>query len=245
MSEKVVKIEGIILSEKSYGETSKILNILTKEKGIIGVMSKGCKRIKSPLRSVSSVFTYAIFSLNYKEDKLSTLISADVINPLLNIRKDINKISYLNFICELSNQVIKQTQSNKVYELLINSVIKIEEGFDPLVITNILELKYLNFLGIEPNLDGCTVCGTQNVITLSTSSGGFVCLKHLNNEYIVSNKTIKIIRMLKYVDVSKISKINIKDDVKKEINDFLDEYYDKYTGLYLKSKKFIEKLVNL
>ena len=28
MSEKVVKIEGIILSERSYGETSKILNIL-------------------------------------------------------------------------------------------------------------------------------------------------------------------------------------------------------------------------
>ena len=245
MSMELIKIEGIILSEKSYGESSKILNILTKEKGIIGVISKGCKKIKSPLRSVSSVFTYAVFSLNYKEDKLSTLISADIVNPLLNIKKDISKISYLNFICELSNQVIKQTQSNKIYDLLINSILKIEEGYDPLVITNILELKYLNFLGIEPNLDGCTICGTENVITLSTNSGGFVCLKHLNNEYIVSNKTIKIIRMLKYVDISKISKIDIKDDIKKEINNFIDEYYDKYTGLYLKSKNFLKKLVNL
>ena len=51
--------------------------------------------------------------------------------------------------------------------------------------------------------------------------------------------------MLKYVDISKISKIDIKEDVKKEINNFIDEYYDKYTGLYLKSKNFLEKLVNL
>ena len=28
-----------------------------------------------------------------------------------------------------------------------------------------------------------------------------------------------------------------------EINKFLDEYYDKYTGLYLKSKDFLKNIV--
>ena len=32
---------------------------------------------------------------------------------------------------------------------------------------------------------------------------------------------------------------------KDEINDFLDDYYDRYTGLYLKSKKFLKTLESL
>ena len=43
------KIEGIIISTVDYKESSKIINILTKEEGIIGVIAKGSKNIKSQL----------------------------------------------------------------------------------------------------------------------------------------------------------------------------------------------------
>ena len=75
--------------------------------------------------------------------------------------------------------------------------------------------------------------------------GGFVCLKDYDNEYIVSDKTIKVIRMLKYVDIKKIKRVSLTSKVKEEINNFIDEYYDKYTGLYLKSKDFLKNVVNL
>ena len=51
--------------------------------------------------------------------------------------------------------------------------------------------------------------------------------------------------MFYYVDLSKISKLDLSKDVTREINQFLDEYYDTYTGLYLKSKKFIKNLQKL
>ena len=51
--------------------------------------------------------------------------------------------------------------------------------------------------------------------------------------------------MFYYVDLSKISKLDLSKDVIREINQFLDEYYDTYTGLYLKSKKFIKNLQKL
>ena len=83
-------INGVVIGEKPYGETSKILNIITKENGVIGVIAKGAKRLKSPLRSVSEIFTYACFQISYKEDKLSTLISADIIDSFSNIKKEIS-----------------------------------------------------------------------------------------------------------------------------------------------------------
>ena len=66
-----------------------------------------------------------------------------------------------------------------------------------------VELKYLSFLGISPKLNGCVICGSENVITISSDKGGFVCKKHITNDYIVSQKTIKLIKLLEYVDISK------------------------------------------
>lgn len=239
---EMIEVEGIVIDEKPYKESSKILNIITKEKGVIGVIAKGSKRLKSPLRSVSERFCYANFNISYKENNLSTLISADVINPFRNIKKDIIKVSYLNFLSELTNGVIKQNDDKRIYDIYLSAILKIEEGFDPMVITNILELKYLSFLGVSPKLNGCVICGNEKVVTVSSDKGGFVCKDHALNDYIVSDKTIKLIRLLEYVDISKISKLDVSDEVKKEINNFIDDYYDRYTGLYLKSKTFLKSM---
>ena len=69
-----VRIKGIVLSETPYSETSKILNILTNEYGLIGVISKGSKNIKSKLRGISNKMNYCEYTINYKENGLSTLI---------------------------------------------------------------------------------------------------------------------------------------------------------------------------
>jgi len=245
---KIEKVEGIVVTEKDYGETSKIIDIITKEHGLISVMSKGSRKMKSNLRGISSKLTYGYFHIYYKEGKISTLIDADVINGFKAIRSDLLKISYVSFICELTGQVIKQQISdsdfNEVYDLFISSLIKINEGFDAMIITNILELKLLPFLGVNPIIDECAICGdVTSIVTVSADKFGFLCKNCRTNEYIVSDKTIKFIRMFYYVDISKISKLDISDKIKNEINYFIDEFYDKHTGLYLKSKQFLKKML--
>lgn len=242
----MIEVEGIVVSETNYSETSKVLNVLTKEHGLIGIMSKGCRNIKSPLRSVSTKLTYGKFIIYYKENKLSTLKEITLINSFKNLKKDITQISYASYLLELSTQVSKQNDNPKIFTLLIDALKKIEEGFDPLVILNILELKYLDYLGITPIIDSCAVCGNKNnIVTLSSYKGGYICKNCYNHEKIVSEKAIKLIRMFFYVDISKITKLEISESAKNEINIFLNDYYDRYTGLYLKSKKFIRDLQKL
>ena len=209
-------------------------------------MAKGCKNIKSPLRSVTSKLTYGKFIIYYKEGKLSTLKEVSIINSFKNLKKNIAGISYAAYLLELSEGVLKQSKNKKIFDLLIDSLIKIDEGYDPLVIMNILELKYLDFLGVMPILDECAMCGSKHaIVTLSSYRGGYVCENCYTNEKKVSDKTIKLIRMFYYVDISKISKLDISPSSKNEINIFLDDYYSRYTGLYLKSKKFIQNLQKL
>ena len=129
-------VEGFVINEIPYGETSKIINVLTKEHGIIGVLAKGAKSMKSKFRASTGRYSYANFEIYYKEDKLSTLTSVDVINPLKNIHSDLTLISYTTYISDLVNQVVKQSYSKKIYDLFINTILNLEKKLDPVVVTN-------------------------------------------------------------------------------------------------------------
>ena len=239
---EIINVEGIVLKSVKYNESSKIINILTKEYGLIGVMAKGALKPKSSLRVLSENFSYASFQISYKKDKISTLIEADTIDYFLNIKSDLEKYSYLNYLAELTYNVYKENSSADIYDIFKNAILKIEEGYNPKVITNIVEVKYLDYLGIGLYLDGCVVCAKTSVSTISISKGGFVCANHrgIDKEYLPN--TIKMIKAYYYVDISKISDLKIKEDVINEIDEFLTLYYKEYTGLYLKSKKFLKDI---
>ena len=51
-----------------------------------------------------------------------------------------------------------------------------------------------------------------------------------------------MIRLYYYVDIKNITKLEVKKEISEEINHFLEDYYDRFTGLYLKSKDFLKKI---
>ena len=106
--------------EIDYKESSKIINILTKEYGVIGLIARGTKQVKSKLAGVTSKLTYGCFHLNYRENGLSNLIEVDVIDRFKNIRKDIDLMSYSLYLLELAAKVYKHDDNNLIYDMLID-----------------------------------------------------------------------------------------------------------------------------
>ena len=238
-----IKVKGIVINDTNYSESSKILNILTENLGFVSVISKGCRNYKSKLRSSSCKLTYGYFYLNYKENGLSTLTEVDIINDFKNIKTDLKRLGYSTYLIDLARQVVKQNENSERFNILEAALLKIEKSFDPVVITNIAELKYLSFLGVAPVFDKCAVCGgNKDIITVNSDAGGYICKNCYTTEYIADEKTLKLLRMFNFVDISKIKELNILDKNKKEINKFLEDYYTKYTGLYLKSKDFLSQI---
>ncbi len=240
---KIESFLGIILSETNYSNSSKILNVLTDQYGLVGILSKGCRNIKSKLRGVSQKLVYGTFHVYYKENGLSTLIGIDICDSFSHLMTDLEKISYASYILDLVGQVARQNEDSQIFFLLRDTLVKINEKFHPMIMTNILELKLLDYLGVRPSIDCCSICGSdKGIVTLSSDQGGFICKNCYQNETIVSEKVIQVIRMYYYVDISNISKLDVPSSIVFEINQFLENYYDRYTGLYLKSKDFIRQI---
>lgn len=236
------KIKGVIVSEYPFEDNSKIINIFT-ENGLLGVIAKGAKKVRSPFFSTTTKFNYGSFNINYKENGLSKLIDADTINSYNNIKKDIVKISYVTYITELVTKVYKHDGNKNIYKLYLDCLDKINDNYNPEAITIILRLKLLDYLGIMPIIDRCVVCGnTHDIVTMSSYLGGYVCKNCLRNEKVISTKSIKLIRMLYLVDLSKLNKLDISKDVLKELEEFTEDYYDRYSGIYLKSKILLDTI---
>ena len=64
----IKKLEGIIVSEVDYKESSKIVNVFTKDLGIIGCYARGSKKIKNSLNNANK-FAYGYFYINYSQLK--------------------------------------------------------------------------------------------------------------------------------------------------------------------------------
>lgn len=239
------KIRGIVVSEVPYKDSSKVLNILCEE-GVIGVVSKGCKRINSPLRVISNKLTLGEYVIYYNESKLSTLKEGSVIDNFNNIKNDLNKISHATYITDLVNQVMKQNADPTVFSLYVSALKKIDEGINETVVMNILEIKLLDYLGVGINLNGCAKCGsTREIVTIDPDVGGYICKNCYTNEIIYDERVRKMLRMYYLVEIDSIRELKIKDYVIDSINKFLSVYYDRYTGLYIRSKEFLDRNIKI
>lgn len=233
-------VEGIVLNETNYSETSKILNILTKEYGYISVMAKGARNIKSKIRGISMKLVYANFTITYKENGISLLHEGIVINSLKNIMMDLEKMNCSVFLIQIIKDVLRENNSKEIFDILKPTLIKINDGFDASLLLNIVEVKLLKFLGVTPNFQECVVCGSKDTITFDIQMAGLVCKNCYQDTYIFSETTLKLLKLFQRVEINKIDKLNITSKkVREEINSFLKEYYEFYTGIYICKKEKI------
>ena len=226
-------IEGIVLNETNYRETSKILNILTPKYGYISVLSRGSRTIKSKLRGVSMKFINAECTINYKKNSIISLTEGNLLNSFSNIMKDYNKMFYANLIINLVKSILKENNDTNIYLILKQSLIKINDGFEPSLIYNILALKLLDYLGVRPDFSSCINCGSQDILTFDLSIPGSICKNCYNNTYLFNKNTLKILKLFQNVDIEKIDKLNIKNPkILEELDFFTKEYYESFTGIY-------------
>lgn len=233
-------VEGIILKETPYSESSKVIQVLTKEYGLIGILAKGASSAKSNLRSLSLPFLYAKLNIIYKKDKLSILKNGVPIALYGSKSKDIKFYAYISYLCELTYKVLLENNNKEIFIILKNALDKMEEGFNYNVIKNIVEFKYLEYLGITPDLNICHKClEVRKPYAIDGKIGGFVCENCYKNERIVSPNFDKILLRFKNVDINEIKEIKLSSDNEKIINEFIREYYASFSAIYLNSEKFL------
>ena len=209
-------IEGIVLNETNYGETSKILNVLTKEYGYISIISKGSRKIKSKLRGISMTLVLANFTINYKPKGISTLIEGNSINSLKNI-----------FELNQNNRIID------LYNMLYNGIITKNIIYFNAEFINNLDNKYNEYSAINSNNYFKLKNIIKNYHTIDMYSN--IVDNNLNTYKLITNISYPLLVLLSIIVILVICYI---------INNIKEEYYSDFNKLkyYSFTRKDLNKI---
>jgi DNA repair protein RecO (recombination protein O) len=240
------KVEGIVIRTTDYSETNKIVTIYTREWGKVGVMARGAKKPNSRLSAITQLFSYGYF-LVQKGNGLGNMQQGELLSSMRTIREDIILTAYASYILELTDKCTEEKKPNPyMFELLLQTLQYMNEEYDLDILIHIFEMKMLNSLGLYPVLNQCAVCGqTDGHFSFSIRENGFLCHRCLDKDPYhlpISSATVKLLRLFYYFDLSRLGNISVKTETKKEIKKVIDLYYEEYSGLHLKSKRFLNQM---
>lgn len=239
--------KGIILFTKDYKEKDKLVKIFTESYGKLMFFVKGAHRKNNPITASILPFTEAIYIGEFKNQGLSFLNSSKEVKPFLTIQQDIFINAYATYLLNLVDVAIDdRVYDPNLFHFLEQALTLLNDGKDAEIITNIFELQLLNRFGVSPNWSHCCVCGeTKGKFDYSSNYSGVLCERHWsldNHRYHANPKAIHFIRLFVSISYDNIQNITLKTDTKIAIRTTIDELYDEYVGIHLKSKKFIDQM---
>ncbi|HLR89031.1 MAG TPA: DNA repair protein RecO [Atopostipes sp.] len=241
------EVEGIVLYQRKHRERDFLVKIFTQRFGKIMFFVRGAKRPQGEIYQAIQPFTKATFIADIRESGLSFLRGAKNIEQQRDLQLDIFNHAYATYISALIDAALEDhIPDYLLYQLLTTGLHLIDEGYNPEVISNILEVKFLEFFGVGPNFRACSICGkTKGVFDYSDKYHGILCAEHFFEDprrLHVDPKAIHLIRLYSVINLETIGEISIKKHTQEEIKRLIDHIYDQLVGLRLKSKKFIDNL---
>lgn len=145
--------EGFVTNELVYGDSSKIINVYTRNLGKIKILAKGALSPKSSLISTTQTFSICEYMLS-KGLSFYYIRNSKLIHSNFNLRKNYENLIYASFLAELVDKSnIDEQPNKKCYELIKKSLILLAKTQKPLDITIASLIKYLTFIGYRPKLD--------------------------------------------------------------------------------------------
>jgi DNA repair protein RecO (recombination protein O) len=243
------KADAIVLRTVDYGENHKILTLLSLQFGKIAALARGAKKPQSPLGAVSQPFTYGSYILHIGQGQgMGTIFQADLLDSFRPIREDLFKASYASYVLELVDRFTEEREpSQGMFWLLLTTLHHLKDGKDPEILARLVEMKMLDAAGIRPELYHCAHCFRPLEISIRFSilHGGPLCGDcHSADERAIWMKpvTLKLLRTLQRLDIGRLGETRVGDDVKRQMNKIMRQYFDEYSGVHLRSRNFLDQL---
>jgi DNA repair protein RecO (recombination protein O) len=173
------KTEAIVLRSIRYGEADRVLHLYTADRGRVGAVAKGVRRVKSRLGGRLEPLSRVRLVMHQGRGELCTISQADTVHAHAGLREHRASLERGAQACEAVLRLLDSTDPNPpAYNLLCNELALLDG--DPARATHAnqlaFRLKLLLAAGFAPQLAACAACGArEHLVGFSGAAGGVVC----------------------------------------------------------------------
>jgi DNA repair protein RecO (recombination protein O) len=177
----VYRSKGIVLRSIRYGEADRILDLYTRDAGLVSAIAKGIRRTKSRFGARLEPFSCVDF-VAYQGRTLDTVTQAEVLKSFRGVRESLARFDaaagMVGSVRALSGG---DEADRRVFNLLYKGLDALEErgsGFESIEAAFGLKLAIL--AGYAPQLDACLSCGANpdeavGNVYFAPNLGGVLC----------------------------------------------------------------------
>jgi len=170
--------KGLVLRETNYKEADKMLTVLTESDGKVSVSARGTRRKGSRIGAASQLLAYSEMTLFCYNGRWS-LNEANTIELFQGIREDIELLALGAYFAELLEAVTDEDRPDpEILSLGLNSLYALSRKlYSKELIKAAFEMRLMCLAGYEPQLDACTMCGSEDSekMMFGLHSGGVRC----------------------------------------------------------------------
>jgi DNA repair protein RecO (recombination protein O) len=173
------KTEAIVLRSIRYGEADRVLHLYTPDRGRVGAVAKGVRRVKSRLGGRLEPLSRVRLVMHEGRGELCTISQADSVHAHPALRERRSSIERATQACEAVLRLLDSTEPNRpAYNLLCHELALLDASPEAAGRAQALafRLKLLLAAGFAPELASCAACGeVEDLGAFSPSAGGVVC----------------------------------------------------------------------
>ena len=159
-----ITTKALVLRGVDYKESDKILTLLTADMGKVTASARGCRKKGSPIAAGCQLLCWSEMVL-YEYQGRWAVKEATTEREFRGVREDLEKLALACYLAEVTEALaLEELPSPELLSLILNSLHGLEKLNKPQsLIKAAFELRAMCLAGYEPLLDGCAVCGCDEV----------------------------------------------------------------------------------
>ena len=171
-----IKTEGIVLREVEINDADKLLDLLSKDRGLLTVKAKGVRKGNSAIKSACQLLTLSEFTLLDYRGRLSVQ-EAQSLEQFRPLRDSIELLALGSYFAQATGVVAQEDAPNpELLGLLCNALYALSHlKRPPLLVKTAFELRLACLAGFSPDLVACPHCGSPEPDRFDLSRGGVSC----------------------------------------------------------------------
>lgn len=175
----ILETDGIVTKEIKYGDSGRILTLLTKDLGKISVLASRSRSNKSGLLVATQLFCFARYTLFKSGGRsLYKINEASVLASFQPLRESLDRMAYASYFCEVAQMIVQENNPEpEQLSLLLNTLYLLcRTDTDFSKYKAVYELRTLQIGGAAPDVTVCAGCGeTENISAVSVKDGVGYC----------------------------------------------------------------------
>jgi len=178
-SQGTFKTEAVVLRSLRLGEADRVLHLYTEDRGRLGAVAKGVRRVKSRFGGRLEPLSRVKLVLHEGRSDLCTVTAADTVHAHATLREHRATIERATEACDAVLRLFDAAEPNPpAYNLLCHELALLNADTSLATTAQALafRLKLLLAAGFVPELAACAACGEhEHLGAFSAVAGGVVC----------------------------------------------------------------------